>query len=389
MGRKHKEYSTVEIPDEVKEKLGERDSELESYLTDSIIISIEDEVNIISEKEMSDIISKKIVEKDFITVDQIIESAKRINIPFEVMSKMVQRSIRIPFQTFIQLLDIGNKRNISLADIIRISSVPVMIDRLKKYENIPRINKDKMDRLFTLIDKWKDKESSSIGKRYKLEKDRDIKDIEREYPGISDIIKRYIEYDIKERCERKESKIDICNIENLKEYIDENLLLGPIIFIDTGGDFPVLKFQIYSIDINNKMSEIKEVANIYVKNGNLFIDDIIVDDTNKLALSNFLYNKLCKEDLSESTVLNYEKLINNSIIEKDYDKASLYSKKLLKLDTCMKISDFLANLLLEIAKSSQVITFTINDILLLLWDVSKGERSPSEFLTDLLEKNMS
>jgi len=409
-------------------KFNEKQEKIAEFFADitNSIISKDEKGNlyIISKSEINEKIAKKLEMKDYLGAGELIDNAKKLlKEPVHEVAEVVSKSIRLPFPTDLKLKEIAQKKNMSLADTIRITSILTMKNKLNEFKDNPAVDQEKLSFMYNLLGEWLAKKSTSVYKEYSPEF--------RYSSGMSDSFDKFIKFSIYDMCKNDFPK------DLMKEYLNENLdfislnlppaeweQIDPVavLVFDTQSNLFELHISIQNVIHLNKYNEFKEsidhklhkqfdeifdfehssyydkdndfllpsiftdVENISgtlrIENNKLFFD--VIDVKQKDALNALIYEKITNEKFTDFTVIECTKQAQNALARNDYDTAAQLNERLARFQVTSKISIWYGDIIASIAEESNVVTFTIPKRLLLLWEATRGERSIQEFV----EKNL-
>ncbi len=405
----------------------EKIAECVAYLTNSVISKDEkSNLVLVNKSEINEKIAQMLEKKDFISASELLESAKKLlKEPVHEAAEIVSKSIRLPFPTYLKLIEVAQKKNMSLADIIRITSILTMKNKLNGFRDNPAVDQEKLGNIYNLLEEWRAKKSTSVYKVYSPEF--------RYGSGMSDSFDKFIKFLICYMCEDNFPK------DLMKEYLKDNLdflsldlpvadweSIDPVIELvfDTHSNLfelhifiqntiHLIKYNEFKESIDYKLNKIFDeifdfehsdydkdndylISSIggpgitsisgtfHIENNKLFFNG--VDAEQKDALNALIYEKIAigTEKYAEFKVDECIKQVQEALAKNDYDTAAQLNEELARFQVTSKIASWYGDIIASIAEESNVVTFTIPKLLLLLWEATKGDRSIQEFV----EKNI-
>ena len=143
----------------------EKSAELIAYLTKGIAYRDNGDIRVAGRSELNKIIAEKYEQKDFIGANEILEAAKRtFEITSEELAERVSRSIRVPTPTYLKLVEIASKKEVSLASVMRTVVLgPVIRSALDELSSRPEVAPDRLSRVEAVFEDWIEPESAKIG----------------------------------------------------------------------------------------------------------------------------------------------------------------------------------------------------------------------------------
>lgn len=187
-------------------------AEFMAYLTNSVISKDnKGNLNLIDKSEMDEKIAQFLEKNDFINMGELLESAKKgFTKSINEGAEFVSKSIRSPFITYLKYHEISQKNNISLSDVIRMTSIPAMKNKLDEFRDMPSVDQEKLRVLYDLLENWKEKKPTSPNKNYNLGYYTMTDEKE-------DLFNDFLDFSIYDRCKEHEFPI-----ETMKEYLNSN-----------------------------------------------------------------------------------------------------------------------------------------------------------------------
>jgi ribosomal protein S8 len=401
----------------------EKVAEFTAYLTNSMTYKDEKgNVVLAAKSALNEKIAQMLEKKDFIGASELLENVKRLQKEYQETAEIASKSIRMPFITYLKLIEFAQKKNISLSDALRITSIPAMKEKLDEFRDLPSVDQEKLKTMYDLLTKWREKKPSSGYKKYSPEHRYRYGD------DVSNLFETYTKFSI---CE-KGRKYENIPVEMLKEYVEEHGdfgvlwdwdLMAPNVELefDEASNSPKLtiwwataaffynykesKESIDDINLRKKLDEIldfehceyDEVEDIltygvginisftlHIKNNKLFFDSVNVED--KSALNALIYEKITNQKYPDFAVDECIKKVQEAIARDDYNTASQINGKLAMFQVVQDISNWYSDIISSIVEETNVVTFTIPKLLLMLWEAAKGERSIQEFVEENLER---
>lgn len=407
----------------------EKIAEFTAYLTNSLTYKDEKgNVVLATKSTLNEKIAQMLEKKDFIGANELLENVKRLQKEHQETAEIVSKSIRMPFITYLKLIEFAQKKNISLSDALRITSIPAMKEKLDEFGDLPSVDQEKLKTLYDLLAKWGEKKPSSAYKKYSPEyyiPTYRYADID----GANKLFETYIKFSIYEKGRVYE---DI-SIEMLKEYVEEHIdfyeswdwggsaELVPVLELDetynslkltielTTAVFFVRykesKESMENINLREKLDEILDFEDcdyiedndyliypvnkkisfmLHIKNNKLFFDGVNVED--RSALNALIYEKITHEKYPDFAVDECIKKVQEAIARDDYNTASQINEKLAMFQVVQDISNWYSDIISSMVEETNVVTFTIPKLLLMLWEAARGERRIQEFVEENLER---
>src|SRR5574341_825039 len=405
----------------------EKIAECIAYLTNSVISKDEKgNLVLVNKSEINEKIAQMLEKKDFIGAAELLESAKKLlKEPVHEAAEVVSKSIRLPFPTYLKLIEVAQKKNMSLADAIRITSILTMKSRLNEFRDNPAVDQEKLGVMYNLLEEWRAKKSTSAYKEYSPEF--------RYGSGMSDSFNKFIKFSIYDMCE------DDFPRDLMKEYLQDNLdflsfntedwySIDPVtdlVFDTQSNSFELLisiqneiylnKYNAFKESIDDKLHKIFDEildfehrnydedkdylisfiggpgitsisGTLRIENNKLFFDG--VDIKQRDALNALIYEKIAigSEKYAEFKVDECIKQVQEALARNDYDTAAQLNEKLARFQVTSKIAGWYGDIIASIAEGSNVVTFTIPKLLLLLWEATKGDRGIQEFVEENLQE---
>ncbi len=397
----------------------EKIAECMAYLTNSVISKDEkSNLVLISKSEINEKIAQMLEKKDFIGAAETLESAKKLlKEPVHEAAEVVSKSIRLPFPTYLKLTEVAQKKNMSLADIIRIISIPVMKNKLGEFKDISTVDQEKLRAMYDLLKEWEDRKPTSAYKDYSLGY--------RYYRGdeIVNSFKKLIEFSICNKCKNIPKElmedyleiygdfsplVDIDPRVKLEFDPESNLfkltvhLANAIVFTQ----YNEFKKEHINYKLHNEFDEVLDFVpseydedvdqlttgfigseisgTLRIENNKFFFDG--VDTKQKDALNALIYEKIAKEKCTDFAVEEYIKQAQEALARNDYDTAAQLNEELARFQVTSKIASWYGDIIDSIAEESSVVTFTTPKLLLLLWEATKGDGSIQEFVEENLQE---
>lgn len=145
-------------------------AEFMAYLTNSAISKDKKgNITLISKSEMDEKIAQFLEKSEYINAGELLESAKKMSKEsINEGADFVSKSIRSPFITYLKYHENSQKNNISLSDVIRMTSIPAMKNKLDEFRDMHSVDQEKLRVLYNLLENWKDKKPTSPNKEYDL-----------------------------------------------------------------------------------------------------------------------------------------------------------------------------------------------------------------------------
>lgn len=407
-------------------------AEFIAYLTNSALYKEKNVINLINENNLKRLIAQKHEKKDFLGASELIEEAKRSLKPNIEVSEIISKSIRLPFNFYFTLIESAHKKSLSLSDMIRIISIPAMKHELDKYMVICTsdeakatfiIDQEKLKVLNDLLQEWESKEPSSASESYNLDFNFNAEE------EIKTSFKTFAQLSINERCREYGFPIEL-----MRDYLKSNLnvekgweYLEPDATLRFDLQETSLKLTVYStmfIDFHNydkfkgsidselqnklddvlgyvhRMFDVKEgiltigtdhyfpktktiSGTLRIEDNKLFFDD--VDIEKRTELNALIFETIANEKYTDYAIEEYLNQMHEALAKNDYDTTAQLNDKLAKFQVIQKLSNWYCDLISEIAKGSNVVTFTIPKLPMMLWEATKGNRSIQEFVENLLK----
>lgn len=386
-------------------------AEFMAYLTNSVISKDnKGNLNLIDKSEMDEKIAQFLEKNDFISMGELLESAKkRFTEPINEGAVFVSKSIRSPFITYLKYHEISQKNNISLSDVIRMTSIPAMKNKLDEFRDMPSVDQEKLRVLYDLLENWKDKKPTSPNKEYDLGYYTMTDEKE-------DLFNDFLDFSIYDRCKEHEFSIEL-----MKEYLGSNSYIDwenthPEVILGFDSEYNLFELFVVwntNIYILQKYKQFKEnidpalhtkfddilgfdiknyyegsdtfnydfygiSGKIHIVENKLFFDGAQVGlqkDINAV-----IYGQITNEKYTDSEIAEYKKQLHEALERNDYDTAALLNEKLAKSQLYSKVADLYGDIISSAVEQTNVITFTVPKLLLMLWEATKGERSIPEFL---------
>lgn len=398
----------------------EKVAEFFAYLTNSIAYKEEKgDITLVSKSEFNDKVAKILEKKEFGNTAELLERAKKLQKSPQEVAEIVAKSVRMPFITHLKLIEFAQKKNMSLADTIRVTSISKMRNKLNEFKDDPALNQEKLKTLSDLLEEWEVKKPTSAYKEYSPEFRYGNGD------EVCDSFEKFIKFPIYERSRQYEN----IPIEIVKEYLQDrgeydefnepkvelkfdtatNLFRLRIKWSGTISfySYKETKKYIDNGNLRKKLDEILDIKNsdydemednlIYpvnisvseklrIKNNKLFFNEIDIE--NKAALTALIYEKIINKKYSDSEISNYISQVQEAIEKNDYDMAAMLNEKLVKFQIVNKIAEWYSDIISSVAEESNIVTFTIPKLLLMLWEAARGEKSIQEFVEKNLQENL-
>jgi len=408
----------------------EKIAEFIAYLTNSALHREENGVRLVSKDNLKVEIAHKLEKKDFTGASELIEEAKRSQKSIQEGSEIISKSIRLPFNLYSILIESAHRNSLSLSDLIRIISIPAMKHELDKYVVICTsdevkatfiINQEKLKVLHDLLQEWENKEPSSASEDYYLDFNFNAEE------EIKTSFKTFAQLSINERCREYGFPIEL-----MRDYLKSNLdvekgweYLDPNATLKFDLQETSLKLTVYStmsydfhnyekfkgsidselqnklddvLDYENRMIEVTEgiltissdhyfpgivSGTLRIEDNKSFFDD--VDIEKRTELNALIFETLANEKYTDYAIEEYLNQIHEALAKNDYDTTAQLNDKLAKFQVIQKLSNWYCDLISEIAKGSNVVTFTIPKLLSMLWEATKGKISIKDFVESLLK----
>ncbi|MFZ3383494.1 MAG: hypothetical protein WA144_06175 [Candidatus Methanoperedens sp.] len=386
-----------------------------AYLTNSgISKDKKGNLTLISKTEMDEMITQFLEKDDFIGAGELLEVAKKMfTESINGGAEFVSKSIRSPFITYLKYHEVSQKENISLSDVIRMKSIPTMKKKLDEFKDIPSIDQEKIRVIYDLLEKWKYKKPTSPNKEYDLG-----------YYTLTDekkdLVEKFIEFSIYEKCKEHEFPIEL-----MKEYLSiniqflwENMPPEVILTFDSQSnlfDLSVIwisdtlflqKYEEFKEDIDlnlhKKFDDILDFdmkrydettdilfyyidsisGKLHIENNKLFFDGAQIGL--RKDINDVIYGQITNEKYTDFDIADYKKQLQEALARNDYDTAALLNEKLAQFQLSSKVAGLYGDIISKAVDETNVMTFTIPKLLLMLWEATKGDQSIPEFL----EKNI-
>jgi len=178
----------------------EKSAELIAYLTKGIAYRDNGDIRVAGRSELNKIIAEKYEQKDFIGANEILEAAKRtFEITSEELAERVSRSIRVPTPTYLKLVEIAFKKEVSLASVMRTVVLGPVIKRvLDKLSSRPEVVPERLSRVEAVFEDWIEPESAKQ-REYFLDftYERSLE--------VCEMLTRYVEFEFFRLC----AKLDV------------------------------------------------------------------------------------------------------------------------------------------------------------------------------------
>ncbi|MDP3103959.1 MAG: hypothetical protein Q8M95_05060 [Candidatus Methanoperedens sp.] len=386
-------------------------AEFMAYLTNSgISDDKKGSLTLISKSEMDEKIAQFLEKDDFIGVGELLEGAKKMSAEsIKDGAEFVSKSIRSPFITYLKYHEISHKNNISLSDVIRMKSIPAMKNKLDEFRDMPSVDQEKLKVSYDFLENWEDKKPTSPNKNYNLGYYTMTDEKE-------DLFNDFLDFSIYNMCKEHEFPIEL-----MKEYLNSNSYIDwenthPEVIQEFDSESNLFELFVVwntNIYILQKYKEFKEnidpalhtkfddilgfdINNYYegndtfnyvisgisgklhIENNKLFFDGAQVGL--RKDISAVIYGQITNEKYTDSEIAEYKKQIQEALARNDYDTAALHNEKLAKSQLYSKVAGLYADIISSAVEQTNVITFTVPKLLLMLWEATKGERSIPEFL---------
>ncbi|MFA4958010.1 MAG: hypothetical protein WC556_13665 [Candidatus Methanoperedens sp.] len=386
-------------------------AEFMAYLTNS---GISDDkkgtLTLISKSEMDEKIAQFLEKDDFIGAGELLEGAKKMSTEsFKDGADFVSKSIRSPFITYLKYHEVSQKENISLSDVIRMKSIPVMKNKLDELMEMPSVDQEKLRIVYDLLENWKDKKPTSPNKEYDLG-----------YYTMTnekrDIFEKFLDLSIYNNINENEFPIEL-----MKEYINDHayidwektqpeVILGfdsqsnvfelTVIWVEHPYFMPEYQEFKENIDpaLNTKFDELLKFAindydeegdtlyysisgisgKLHIENSKLFFNGAQVGL--RKDINAVIYEQITNEKYTDSEIAESKKQLQEALARNDYDNAALLNEKLAKFQLYSKVAGFYGDIISKAVDETKVMTVTIPKLLLMLWEATKGDQSIPEFL---------
>lgn len=396
----------------------EKIAEFIAYLKNSVIYKDEKgNISIASKSQLNEIITQMLRKKDFVGVAEILKVAKNLTDEIPETAEIVSKSVRIPTVTYLKLINIAQGKNMSLSDTLRISFIPAMMNKLGEFKDDPGVDQKRIDTFYNLLDGWREKEITSAYKDYSPEY--------RYYKGdeIVNSFKKLIQFSICNKCKKIPKEL-------MEDYLDIYGDFSPLVDIDPRVELEfdpesnLFKLTIYlanaivftqynefkndhiNYELNKEFDEVldfvhgdynedvdqltagfigSKISGILRIENNKFLFDG-VDIKQKNALNALICEKIANEKYAEFVVEDCIKQVHEVLARNDYNTAAQLNEELARFQVTSKIASWYGDIITSIAEESNVVTFTIPKLLLLLWESTKGDRSIHEFVEENLRE---
>jgi hypothetical protein len=412
-------------------------------LKDSAINENNGKISFLDKENLKDHINKLILEKKFIDVNQIIKSAKNINV-CDSSAEISSKSFRIPIEPYSKLLLISSMNGEEpLSESIKRVIQPMLNSVIEELRKTPGINVNKLNLIEMLLNDWVNKTSTA----------RDIwsPHFDFTFDKFEDnLIKRYVQIIL--RSESLEYGLDPSMMDMFIDMVSKptfivsfSLVLKPYkgnlnislkadysygIDNETGStvldDFYANAIKDYGSEQADKFCTIVErlfdVEEInlgnYVLNfndGELFINGINLNE--ERAFIRLVYEKLSEysyqiyvplqtgcghesvdeiNDLVKVFYLSllpsdfeedfYTQELKDALFNNNYNEALKFSEALEIHEVIDKLSAVICDTFKKLTKESKVVTIGIPNALLNLLDLAKGKESYKNFISKAIEK---
>ncbi|MBU4419460.1 MAG: hypothetical protein KKH84_00465, partial [Proteobacteria bacterium] len=219
----------------------EKIAEFNAYVTNSIIFK-DEKGNLIpiSKSEINEKITQLYTNKNFNLAGELLKSAKKLlKGQGTEVAEVVSKSIRLDSVTYMKSQEIAHKKNLSLSDTIRTTSIQKMKQKLDEYKNEPSVDQEKVGIINDLLKSWEDKNPTSPDKEYFPQYNCTITNETKE------LLSEFIEYSILDDC--KEEGIPI---EDVRDFISSFYIdwEGQEIFPEVSLSFN-LQSNLFELDI--------------------------------------------------------------------------------------------------------------------------------------------
>ncbi len=399
-------------------------AELIAYLTNSALYKEGNVINLVSKSELNELVAQKLEKKDFIGASELLESAKKSLDPNQEVAEIVSKSIRLPFITYFKLIELAHRKGMSLSDTMRITSIPAMKNKLDSLKALHTTDQEKLRVLYDLLEEWENKEPASASEYYTLDFNWDFGE------EVKTSFKKFVELSIKERCRKYEFPIEL-----MKDYINSNLDIEKgWEYLDTNAELTLdpqensLKLTVNStmsidfhnygkfkgsidselqeklddvLDYEHRMFDVKDdiltigtdhyylktktiSGTLRIEDNKLFFDD--VDIEKRTELNALIFEMIANEKYADYAIEGYVNQIREALARNDYDTAAQLNEKLAKFQVIQELSNWYSDLISNIAKGSNVVTFTIPKLLLTLREAAKDNKSIQLFVEENLRK---
>jgi len=414
-------------------------------LKNSSVYEENDKIILVENENLNSHINHLISEKKFIEANELIKTAKCISTDDIISAEVTSKSLRLPFETYSKLLLISSKKNGTISDSVKQIIISNLYSSIIELEKNPTIEKNKVNLLATLLDNWvKRKISNKSGKDIFLDFSNYFGiDLPSYIFEIDDNVRKYFLKILYSACTKLDLDPQIADMyidlhslnyphftKNLLcgiELIDENLTCSIKFDFSYGIDDPATgddvtndifynnaietfgrnKTEMFFNDIIGPLCDIDEaslgVYELNLDSGKLYMSGI--DSLDDILLQKMVYNKLANEYPEYHNINgNVEILHNISLLPSDFDE-EIYSKRLQEsvenndYETASKTSEFLeihqilstlslqiCDILRKIAKETKVVTITIPNALLNLFDLTRGEKSAKNFICEEVDR---
>ncbi len=402
----------------------EKVAEFVAYLKNSVIYKDEKgNISIASKSQLNEKIAQMLEKKDFMGVADLLKIAKNLTEEAPEPAEIVSKSIRIPSVTYLKLIDFAQGKNMSLSDTLRIAFIPAMMNKLGEFKDDPEVDQKRTDTFYNLLGGWREKEGTSAYSEYSPGF--------RYYRGdeIVNSFEKLIESSICNKCKKIPKEL-------MEDYLDIYGDFSPLVDIDPRVElkfdpesnlfkltinlanaivftqYNEFKKEHVNYELHNEFDEVLDFVHsdydedvdqlttgfigskisgtFRIENNKSFFDG--VDIKQKDALNALIYEKIAKpllvrnEKYAEFAVEECIKQVHEALARNDYNTAAQLNEELARFQVTNKISSWYGDIIASIAEESNVVTFTIPKLLLMLWEATKGDRSIQEFVEENLQE---
>lgn len=398
-----------------------------AYMTNSFIDRDEKgQLFLLRQTEINEIIAQMYEKKDFIHAARLFESLKELpkGQDNEIVA-VISKSLRLDPITYLETQKVAHREKICLSDVIRTTSIPKMRKKLDEIKNVPTVDQEKLGIMYDNLKVWEDKKSTSPDKeslpRFNFTVTNEIKKSVSEFKKYSlndDLIcegfpKEVIE-DIKEHLdfdtslEEEEAFPEVSISFNSQSNFEIDVIwIGDNVIFERYNEFKkniddnlqkklddLYKYK-YTGDNNyyyddewdalwSNFYELNISGNLQIENEKLFFDDVDIEQRD--ALNALIYEKITKEKYTDFAVEECMKRVQDALLKNEYDEAAQLNEKLARFQVTSKISSWYGDIIASMASESNVVTFTIPKLLLMLWEAAKGDKSAQKFVKDNLQE---
>lgn len=391
---------------------------------------------LVDNENLNNLINRLISEKKFIEANELISTAKNISNNDLITAEVTSKSFRLPFETYYKLLLISVNNDEMLSDSIRHIIVPNLNSTITELKNIPDIEQNKLNLLTKLLEYWIKRNSNKIEintviglSNYIYEMDSNVRKYFQKIlysacakfdldPQIADMYidlhcMNYPHFTKDLLCAFKlNNKKLTCSIQFDFSYGIDDDATGKDVTNDIFYNGAIEAFgkhhtEMFFDVIKASLCDIDEGSlgnyEIDFVNEKTYINGIdLLDET---LLQKIVYNKLANEypeyhniddtiEISHNITLLpsdfdeeiYIKRLKDSIEKNDYETASKTSEFLEIHQILSTLSLQLCDILRKIVKETKVVTITIPNALLNLFDLTRGEKSAKNFIREEVDR---